>query len=164
MDQSFGFNRNSDESHFLDRDELIGMVGDIASTGGNLLLNVGPRGEDATIPDEQVRRLDWLADWTSGPGAVVHASRPWVRPATTTASGTRLRFLASDTRVWVLPEGTVDGELDLPGVAPTPATTVSAVGGGLRDWDHHGGLLRVRLPGDLHHGVIELDRVDAVPL
>lgn len=164
MDQSFGFNRRSEESHFIDRDELIGMVGDIASTGGNLLLNVGPRGEDAAIPDEQVRRLEWLTEWTSGPGAVVHAGRPWVRPATTTASGTRLRFLAADTRVWVLPEGTVDGELDLPGVAPTPSTTVSAVDGAPLEWDHRGGLLRVRLHGALDHGVIELDRVDAVPL
>jgi alpha-L-fucosidase len=61
MDRSFGYNRNSGAGDFIGRDELLGLLGDVNQAGGNLLLNVGPRGEDATIPAEQVRRLDWLA-------------------------------------------------------------------------------------------------------
>ena len=37
------------------------VVRDTAADGGNLLLNVGPRGEDAAIPEEQLQRLEWLA-------------------------------------------------------------------------------------------------------
>ena len=60
MDQSFGYNAQSRPEHFLAHDELLWMLTDIAAKGGNLLLNVGPRGVDAQIPDEQLTRLDWL--------------------------------------------------------------------------------------------------------
>ena len=54
MDHSFGHNEQSRPEHFLPRDELLWMVTDIAAKGGNLLLNVGPRGVDAQIPGAQV--------------------------------------------------------------------------------------------------------------
>ncbi|NEE45411.1 alpha-L-fucosidase, partial [Streptomyces sp. SID8455] len=44
---------------------LTSLVRDTAADGGNLLLNVGPRGEDATIPAEQQLRLGWLAEETA---------------------------------------------------------------------------------------------------
>ncbi|MER5846756.1 alpha-L-fucosidase [Streptomyces sp. NPDC002012] len=62
IDHSFGYNRNSPPEAFLGRDALDSLVRETASAGGNLLLNVGPRGEDATIPAEQQLRLDWLAE------------------------------------------------------------------------------------------------------
>ena len=46
--------RASRPEHFLDTDELLWMLTDIVAKGGNLLLNVGPRGVDAQIPDEQL--------------------------------------------------------------------------------------------------------------
>ncbi|MFF2330926.1 MULTISPECIES: alpha-L-fucosidase [unclassified Streptomyces] len=64
IDHSFGYNRNSPPEAFLGRDALDSLVRETASEGGNLLLNVGPRGEDATIPAEQRLRLDWLAELT----------------------------------------------------------------------------------------------------
>ncbi len=63
MDRSFGFNRASRPEHFLTGDELIDTAADITAKGGNLLLNVGPRGEDAQIPDEQLALLDVLSGW-----------------------------------------------------------------------------------------------------
>ena len=56
MDQSFGYNACSRPEHFLAQDELLWMLTDIVAKGGNLLLNVGPRGVDAQIPDEQLTR------------------------------------------------------------------------------------------------------------
>ena len=55
-----GTTRSSRPEHFLAHDELLWMLTDIVAKGGNLLLNVGPRGVDAQIPDEQRTRLDWL--------------------------------------------------------------------------------------------------------
>ena len=80
IDKSFGYNRNSRPEHFLPRDELLSMVADIAVKGGNLLLNVGPRGEDAHIPDEQLQRLDVAGgvDLVGGRRALRH---PAVDPA-----------------------------------------------------------------------------------
>lgn len=61
IDHSFGYNRNSPPDAFLDREALTSLVRETAAEGGNLLLDVGPRGEDATIPAAQRLRLDWLA-------------------------------------------------------------------------------------------------------
>ncbi|MFF8710720.1 alpha-L-fucosidase [Streptomyces sp. NPDC015184] len=56
-----GHNRAAPPGSFLRREELEALVRDTAADG-NLLLTVGPRGEDATIPAEQRLRLDWLAE------------------------------------------------------------------------------------------------------
>ncbi len=164
MDQSFGYNRNSGPGHFLAPDELVEMLADIVAKGGNLLLNVGPRGEDAGIPDEQAGLLDHLGRWTSGPGATVHASRPWVRPAATLADGTELRFWAADRTVWAAADATVDGPVLVPGVAPTPTTSVSLVGGPSLDWEATGHGVLVQVPGPVDHPVLQFDHVDASPI
>jgi len=61
MDASFGYNAQSRPEHFIGRQELSRLVAEVSDRGGNLLLNVGPRGRDAQIPEEQLARLDWLA-------------------------------------------------------------------------------------------------------
>ncbi|MCB1028570.1 MAG: alpha-L-fucosidase, partial [Microthrixaceae bacterium] len=80
IDRSFGYNRNSDPRHFLGHSELLWSFCDIVANGGNLLLNVGPRGVDAQIPEEQLTRLDWLAGLLGREADGVTGSRPWVRP------------------------------------------------------------------------------------
>lgn len=160
MDHSFGFNRASRPEDFLTADELLDMAADITSKGGNLLLNVGPRGEDAQIPAEQLGLLDVLAEWVGGapgsgsgspasgpsgstsadgggrrgPGSAVFGSRPWVRPTGEArrddGSTVELRFWASDRHVDVAVLGSVGGSLTVPGVAATPTTAVASVGSG----------------------------------
>jgi alpha-L-fucosidase len=53
MDRSFGYNRNSRPEHFISRDELVDMLSAVNSRGGNLMLNVGPRGTG------QYHRCSW---------------------------------------------------------------------------------------------------------
>ena len=55
-------------------EDLLWSLVDIAAKGGNLLLNVGPRGADATIADAQLRRLDWLGEFTAESADAVVAS------------------------------------------------------------------------------------------
>jgi len=76
MDHSFGYNRMSTEPDFVTREDLLWSFVDIVAKGGNLLLNVGPRGEDATIPDQQLRRLDWLGELTSEHRDALFGTRP----------------------------------------------------------------------------------------
>ena len=105
IDHSFGHNRMSGEEHFLTRRELLWSLTDITAKGGNLLLNVGPRGEDATIADAQLRRLGWLAEFTDSCGDALFASRPWVHPqgAGVSAAGpVDVRYTARDTTVFAL--------------------------------------------------------------
>jgi alpha-L-fucosidase len=81
IDRSFGHNDQSREELFLTRPELVWSLTDIVAKGGNLLLNVGPRGVDASIAEAQARRLDWLAVYTAATGKALFGTRPWIHPA-----------------------------------------------------------------------------------
>jgi len=145
IDRSFGHNRASSEEHFLSRRDLLWSLVDVAAKGGNLLLNVGPRGEDATIAPAQLRRLDWLASFTAVNREALFATRPWVRPHGRAGDGTEVRYTARDATVFAFvraddgrspaertgsPPGSRSGEsIVLPDVASTPATRVTTVEG-----------------------------------
>lgn len=59
-DGSWGYNKY--ETDFKTERDLIRMLIEVVSKGGNLLLNVGPK-PDGTIPDEFVTRLNAMGRW-----------------------------------------------------------------------------------------------------
>jgi alpha-L-fucosidase len=141
MDHGFGYNRTSTEADHLTRDELIGSLVDTASKGGNVLLNVGPRGEDAQIPDEQLVRLGWLGEWMDVNDAAVVGTRPWVRATATSPEGHPLHFTARGEVVWAivgpLPDGTA-GDASIRVTLPlwsTDLTTVADAAGHPLPWE-----------------------------
>jgi len=149
IDRSFGYNAASDESMFLTRDDLASSLVDIASKNGNLLLNVGPRGIDAAIPDAQRLRLDWLADLDEEVGDALHGTRPWVRPGAVSAEGNELRFTVRDRTVFVVALGPVGASLTVPGVLATPTTEVESLDGTTASWEATPGGLRIEVDPDL---------------
>ena len=145
MDQSFGYNACSRPEHFLGHDELLWMLTDIVAKGGNLLLNVGPRGVDAQIPDEQRTRLGWLAEWFGPHSDAIAATRPWVVPGTTAADGSPVRYTArADTVYAFLRDAT--GSIALPDVCATPTTAVTTVAGDPLPWKDAPSGLAIDLP------------------
>lgn len=181
MDRSFGFNRNSGPEDFLSPGELLAMAADVVAKGGNLLLNVGPRGEDATIPAEQRGLLDVLGRWTAHNGAPAFGTRPWVRAAGRSPEGHDLRFWSSGRSVFAVvgPQpaeharsaagggagGTGrSGRVTLPGLRATPTTSVTdPAGAPVQFQDTPSGLVvQHRPPGDWP--AIELRDVVATPL
>ena len=169
MDQSFGYNRMSGPEQFLTDGELLDMAADITSKGGNLLLNVGPRGEDAAIPDEQRARLDTLARWAGhGPGSAMSGSRPWVRPAGegVVGDGSRvpLRYWAADRHVDVAVLGPLDGSLLVDDVEATPTTSVTDPASGEQlEWNATDEGIRVEIGGPADRPVLRLTDVVARP-
>jgi len=134
MDHSFGYNRASTPEDFLSRAELLSMFVDVVAMGGNLLLNVGPRGEDATIPEPQRQRLGWLGAWMdTGSGALV-GTRPWVRQTATSPEGHDLRFTARDDDVYVIVLDGPNGSLTVTDVAVAPGGEVCRVDGEPLRW------------------------------
>jgi alpha-L-fucosidase len=130
MDKSFGYNRNSRPEDFIGREALIHSLVDIAAKNGNLLLNVGPRGEDAQIPDVQLERLGWLGDWLGRNGEALHGTRPWRRPEGETAEGIPLRFTARGDTLYAIALGTPPGAtLTLKNVTLTDGGLVTLLGG-----------------------------------
>ncbi|MGH8976874.1 MAG: alpha-L-fucosidase [Acidimicrobiia bacterium] len=125
MDHSFGFNAQSRGEDFLSHDELLWSFVDIVAKGGNLLINVGPRGRDAQISDEQLTRLQWLTDWMDLHRDAVHATRPWITSGTTTADGLDVRYTARDDSVFAFVRR-ARASFTLAQLGATPTTCVSA--------------------------------------
>jgi alpha-L-fucosidase len=161
MDQSFGYNAQSAPGDFLTRDDLLWTVTDIAAKGGNLLLNVGPRGVDAQIPDEQLERLGWLARYMSRNEAALVATRPWSTPGSETAEGDPVRYTTRGSHVFAFVRSS-SPSATLSDVRATRSTTVTTVAGERVGWSETPGGLRVDLPppDERDPTVLVLDAVD----
>jgi alpha-L-fucosidase len=176
IDASFGHNEQSDEADFLSRRDLLWSWVDIVAKGGNLLLNVGPRGRDAQIAPAQLRRLDWLAEFVGGGGDALFATRPWVTagdgPTSGAGSGAGVeeRYAAVDRRLVVVARA-IEGaapvdRLALPEVAATSASTATTADGRPLAFEAGPGGLAVSLDGPLDAEaptVVLLDDVTPAP-
>ncbi len=155
MDQGFGYNRHSTDEDHIGRADLHELVADVVSKGGNLLLNVGPRGEDAAVPPLQQQRLDWLAGWLGGAegNPAIHRTAPWVRAESSAGAGVpALRYTARGSTVWATVLGPPGASsVRIPHVAATPSTSVSLADGTELRWSPAPGSrtgVEVELPTD----------------
>ncbi|NUR89520.1 MAG: alpha-L-fucosidase, partial [Nonomuraea sp.] len=87
LGRSFGYNR--EERRLIDPTELVHLLVDTVAKNGNLLLNIGPRG-DGTLPQDQVERLRALGAWLNAHPGAIYGTRPWRRHAE--PSGAPLRY------------------------------------------------------------------------
>ena len=83
LGKSFGFNRAEATEDLLASDEIISMLTQSAVFNGNVLLNVGPRG-DAQIDPAQAERLIRVGQWLDGHREAVQDTRPVALPASET--------------------------------------------------------------------------------
>ena len=81
---SFGYNRNEPLDNYMTAKQLVWVLVDLVSRGGNLLLDVGPTA-DGRIPLLQQQRLLELGAWLDVNGEAIHGTRPWKTPAQWTA-------------------------------------------------------------------------------
>lgn len=70
---SFGYNRNEDVEDYLSECQLIHLLVDTVSRGGNLLLNVGPCADGTIAPLIQERLLQ-LGDWLEVNGEAIYGT------------------------------------------------------------------------------------------
>jgi alpha-L-fucosidase len=126
MSHSFGYNRRDTEADYESVESLVRSFIDAVSKNGNLLLNVGPRGEDAQIPAEQLARLRGFGAWLKANGEGIYGTRPWTRFSGTTDCGVEVRFTQKPSALYIHLLGTpaaahfvIEGD-DLP--EPTRAT------------------------------------------
>jgi alpha-L-fucosidase len=91
MNESWGWNPL--DTHYKSPTALVHTLVETVGRGGNLLLNVSPRG-DGSLPPEQVDRLEALATWMGRHAEAVHGTvpglEPWQHYGPSTRRGDRL--------------------------------------------------------------------------
>jgi len=76
MGFSYGYNRAENAAHYNTGRQLVIMLSDLVSRGGNLLLDIGPDG-DGTIPVVMEERLLTIGDWLRVNGDAIYGTKPW---------------------------------------------------------------------------------------
>lgn len=142
MNDTWGFHKN--DHNWKSNETLIRMISDIASKGGNFLLNVGPTAE-GEIPPESVERLAAVGAWMKTNGEAIHATKAspfanlsWGRvTAKPVAGGTKLFF-----HVWEWPK---DGKLVIPGLL-SKVKSATVLGVGAAAAEAKGGNVEIAVP------------------
>lgn len=124
MNDSWGFQKN--DHNYKTTDQIIGIFADVIGNGGNLLLDIGPKG-DGSIPEEQVAILEGLGRWTNKHKKAIYGTRSGIPkehfygPTTLSKDKTMLYLFVKGNaggevvvrglknninRIWVVGEGT----------------------------------------------------------
>ena len=97
MNDHWGYNAADD--HWKSNEDLIRKLIDIASKGGNFLLNVGPTAE-GRFPEESIERLEAIGAWMDVNAESIHGTvagrfedLPWGRSTTRVESGRTTLYL-----------------------------------------------------------------------
>jgi len=110
MNDHWGYNAH--DHNFKSVPDLIGLLVETASKGGNLLLNIGPKA-DGTFPEESVERLAAIGRWMKVNGEAIYGTTASLfasAPFRTTTKGNRIYVFVTD---WPAP---IDLPLILPGL------------------------------------------------
>ncbi len=117
MNDHWGYNKN--DKNFKSTKEILQMLADIASKGGNYLLNVGPTSQ-GLFPSESVERLQEIGKWMElngesiyGTGASPFKNLDWGRCTQKMIDGNTRLYL----HVFNWPQ---DGKLVIPGIYNKP--------------------------------------------
>ncbi|GGW28221.1 alpha-L-fucosidase [Arenibacter certesii] len=148
MNDSWGYQKN--DHNYKTEDQIIGIFADVISNGGNLLLDIGPKG-DGSIPDEQVAILEGLGRWTNKHKEAIYDTRSGI-PKEHFYGPTTLS--KDQTILYLFVKGNPGGEVVLRGLKNN-INRIWVVGEGTKlshqvlgkvYWSHYPGIKYIKLP------------------
>ncbi len=139
--KSFGYNRMETADNYKSARQLIDLLVDTVSRGGNLLLDIGPTA-DGRIPVIMQERLLQIGQWLKVNGEAIYSSRPWRE-----SSEGDVRYTTRAGAVYAIAESWPGRELVLSAPKPSRTTTVTLLGStNPLKWREKDGKLHVELP------------------
>lgn len=142
MGGSYGFNRNENLADYKTSTQLIHILADMVSKGGNLLLNVGPTA-DGRIPVIMQQRLEEIGDWLKVNGEAIYGTRPWK----TAEEGKTIRYTSKGDAVYAICTEWPGKELVLDAPEPQAGAQVTMLG--VQQplaWTQSEGKMRITVP------------------
>ncbi|SMG42169.1 alpha-L-fucosidase [Arenibacter troitsensis] len=148
MNDSWGFQKN--DHNYKTTDQIIGIFADVIGNGGNMLLDIGPKG-DGSIPEEQVAILEGLGRWTNKHKEAIYGTRSGIPkehfygPTTLSKDGNIL---------YLFVKGNSNGEVVIRGLK-NRINRIYVVGEGTKlshqvigkvYWSHYPGINYIKLP------------------
>ena len=117
MNDHWGYNKN--DKNWKSNEDLIQKLADIASKGGNFLLNVGPTSE-GLIPEASIERLKAMGEWMKVNGESIYGTKASPFKSLTWGRCTQ-KAIEGGTRLYLhvfnWPD---DGKLVIPGLLNSP--------------------------------------------
>ena len=146
--KSFGYNRNENLEDYNTSEELIRLLVDIVSRGGNLLLNIGPKA-DGTIPEIMVDRLKDIGVWLDKNGEGIYETT--VNRITQSNNGKVKYTLSKDRKsLYAFIENISNGDLTLNGIQATGMERIKLLGTAEEfNWRNRRNKLMIQLPKNL---------------
>ncbi len=123
MGKSFGYNRNESAENYRSATELLHLLIDCASRGGNLLLDIGPTA-DGRIPAIMEQRLLDMGKWLDVNGDAIYGTTKWRE----IADGDLVRYTAKAGAVYAICLKWPGESLTLANVKPGADVKVSMLG------------------------------------
>ncbi|XP_064601695.1 alpha-L-fucosidase-like [Liolophura sinensis] len=125
---SWGYRRNAALADYLSIEEILATLAMTVSTGGNMLMNVGPSADGRINPIFE-ERLRQMGQWLGVNGEAIYKTKPWVHQNDTRTPGIWYTTSKASPVVYVFFQTWPDqGELYLGAPATTQSTTVSLIG------------------------------------
>ena len=135
MNDSWGYNPS--DKNFKSPEKLIRTLVEVASRGGNFLLNVGPTPE-GNFPIEAQQRLQRCGEWMSAMGESIYKTT--YGPVQNLAMA---RTTAKEGTVYLHLIDRVGSSLDLPGIGAKVASVTALPGGETCAFEQSGDRLRI---------------------
>ena len=123
MGKSFGYNRNERAENYRSATELLHLLIDCSSRGGNLLLDIGPTA-DGRIPNIMEQRLLDMGKWLDVNGEAIYGTRAWREHK----DGEDVRYTSKDGAVYAILLKWPAGPVQLNAPKAGASTKVSMLG------------------------------------